>query len=319
MADPRDLVTKAQVEGWLNSNNPAFNAQSDTVNIPLAITDCSLDWLSFTGRRALNRFVPCNDFFDGAGGDRQFLRDFPAGLVSGVWVNGIAVPAGSISQQGTVTPGWVLDQKRESVSMVGVYGAGYGLGRGYAPAGAYAATGGPLSRTYGGYGFGRPNDNNRQNVQIQYFAGGQIMFAESWTIPVSPGPYTVTVSQAANFWNDLNQVYYSQPQNGQLVQFTPVTSGPTQGQYSVSSSGVYTFNAADAGLPVNISYGFNQAPNDVQMACIMQVCETLFTRKSIGLNSEAVPEAGSTSFSKVARPARVLMVMSKYKRAMVGM
>src|ERR1039458_9265585 len=106
--DPRDLVSKSSVEAWLNANNPAFNTTSDTVNIPLAITDCSVDWYSFTGRRSLNRFVPCNDSFDGMGGDRQFLRDFPVGLVSAVYVNGAAILQGSNGEYGPITPGWLL-------------------------------------------------------------------------------------------------------------------------------------------------------------------------------------------------------------------
>lgn len=319
MASPIDLVTKSAVEGWLNSNNPAFNTQSDAVNIPLAITDCSQDWLSFTGRRSLNRFVPCNDFIDGSGGDRQFLPDFPVGLVSGVWADGTEIQPGSVGQNGSITPGWVLDRKRESISIVGIYGAGWGTGRGPGSGGAFAATGGPLARTYGGYGFGRANDSNRQNVQVAYFAGGQVMFAEIVTVPAGPGPYTATVSQGASFWNDLNQAYYAQPQSGQLVQLVPVATGPAQGQYSVSSAGVYTFSAADTGKQVAVTYGFNGANADIQMACIMQVAETLYTRKSIGMNSAGTPEAGTTSYSKVARPARVLSTMVKYRRAWIGM
>lgn len=314
MPDQRDLVTKAQVEGWLNSNNPAFNTQSDTVNIPLAITDCSVDWYSFTGRRSLNRFVPCNDFFDGSGSDRQFLADFPVGLISAVYVDGVAVAKGGTGQNGSITPGWVLDRKRESISIVGIKDRGFGLGRG--PGGAYAATGGPLARTYGGSGFGRPDDSGRQNVQVQYFAGGSVMFNEMGTVPTS-GPSTITVSQSALFWNDLGQVYYGLPQNGQLVQLVQAST-PAQGQYSFTSGGVYTFNSADAGQPIAITYGYNAAMPDIQMAAIMQVCETLYTRKSIGLKSQGTPEQGTTAYANVARPDRVLMVMMKYKRIQLG-
>jgi hypothetical protein len=316
MADPRDLVTKAAVESWINSNNPAFNTTSDNVNIPLAITACSLDWYSYTGRRVLNGFVPCNDFFDGAGGDRQFLRDFPVALVSGVWQEGIAVPAGSISQVGTITPGWVLDSKRESISIVGIRGArGYGLGIGTGSGGAYAATGGPLTRQYGGYGFGRPNDSGRQNVQVAYFAGGGIMFQESTQILSG----TIALSQQTNFYLDLDQVYYALPQNGQLVQFVQVPSSPAQGQYSLTEGGwPYIFNAADNEAYISVSYAYDGTPVDIQMACIQQVLETLFTRKSVGLKSQGSPESGTTSYSKVARPDSVRMVMEKYKRAMVG-
>jgi hypothetical protein len=314
--DPRDLVTKSAVETWLNSNNPSFNTGADGTNIPLAITDCSVDWLSYTGRRSLNRFVPCNDRFDGAGFDRQFLRDFPAALVSAVFCNGIAVPPGNVGQNGTITAGWLLDQKRESISIVGVLGSRQ-VGLGTGPGGAYAATGGPLMRQRGGYGFGQPDDSGRQNVQIQYFAGGAIMFDEVVTVP-STGPVTVQVSQGSKFYSDLQQVYYATPQNGQLVQLAQVASAPTQGQYSVDATGTYTFNTADATQSIAITYAYNDAMPDVKMACIMQVCETLYTRKSIGLRSQGSPESGTTSYMKVARPDRVRMVMEKYKRALVG-
>ncbi len=317
MADPRDLVSKQQVESWLNSNNPAFNTTSDNVNIPLAITACSLDWYSYTGRRALNGFVPCNDFFDGAGGDRQFLRDFPCALVSGVWQNGIAIPAGSVGQNGAVTPGWVLDSKRESISIVGAFGArgSFGLGIGVGSGGAYAATGGPLARQYGGYGFGRANDSGRQNIQIAYFAGGGIMFQES--VQILAG--TITLSQAASFYLDLDQVYYSQPQNGQLVQFVQVPNSPAQGQYSLTAGGLpYIFNSADNNQFISLSYAYDGTAVDIQMACIMQVAETLYSRKTIGLRSQGSPESGTTAYSNVARPPMVLMVMQKCKRAMVG-
>lgn len=312
-ADPRDLVTLDQVQTWLNSNTPgAMNLNTVTKNIPLAITDCSVDWLSFTGRRCLNRFIPCNDFFDGAGGERQFLRDFPCALVGGVWVNGTSVSAGNVNQNGSVTPGWVLDSKRESLSFVGNFGGGFGLGRG--PGGTYAASGGPFQRQYRSGGFGQRNDNNFQNVQIQYFGGGSVMLAETAQVAAE----TINPSQKAVFYCDLNQVYYAQPQNGQLVQFVEVASAPAQGQYSVAADGTYTFNAADNGKFVSISYAYNEAMPDVQMACIMQVCETLYTRTSIGLRSQGSPESGTTMYSKVARPERVLEVMRKYKRAMVG-
>jgi hypothetical protein len=313
VADPRDLVTKAQVEAWLNSNNPSFNVNADTINIPLAITDCSVDWYSYTGRRSLNRFVPCNDRFDGAGGDRQFLRDFPAALVSAVYCNGISVPQGSYGTSGTITSGWILDQKRESLSIIGLFGTGqYGLGTG--PGGAYAATGGPLMRQRGGYGFGQPNDGGRQNVMIQYFAGGSLMFDETAT----PAANQITVSQAALFYMDLG-VIYSLPQSGQLVALTAVASNPAVGQYSVSSTGVYTFNAGDAAQPMSITYAYNAAMPDIQMAVIMQVVEELYTRKTAGLVSQGSAEGGTTTYSKVARPKRVIEIMNKYKRGMVGM
>jgi hypothetical protein len=64
------------------------------------------------------------------------------------------------------------------------------------------------------------------------------------TIP-SSGPYTVTVP---NFVSDLNTVKVA----GKFR--SNATTLPGIGQYSVNTSGVYTFNVADAGLAYSITY-----------------------------------------------------------------
>lgn len=69
---------------------------------------------------------------------------------------------------------------------------------------------------------------------------------ESHTIPASPA-YTVLADHMSNWTEDLG-VYVA----GTRLQYT--TSGsPSSGQYTVSL-GTYTFNAAQAGLAVKISY-----------------------------------------------------------------
>src|SRR6185437_14518894 len=78
--------------------------------------------------------------------------------------------------------------------------------------------------------------------------GGYPVVNEADSIPVTPGPYTITVAGSANWLSDLGVVYTA---TGQPLQ--QVASGPTQGQYSVAA-GVYTFAAADQGLAVLISY-----------------------------------------------------------------
>lgn len=72
---------------------------------------------------------------------------------------------------------------------------------------------------------------------------------ESQTIPSSPGPYTVTVTNSAHFTEDLGVRYASNFQA-----FTKLATGsPAVGQYTVSS-GTYTFASGDAGLGVYITY-----------------------------------------------------------------
>lgn len=83
---------------------------------------------------------------------------------------------------------------------------------------------------------------------------------EQGTVPAPSGPYTVQVSQHANFEQD----------DGVLdtttgAYMTRVASGPTQGQYS-ESGGTYTFNSADTGLIVKIYYTWSDSTSGVTTA-----------------------------------------------------
>ena len=84
------------------------------------------------------------------------------------------------------------------------------------------------------------------------------------TVPASPGPYTITVANAATFSVDVGVAYAS---GAPLV---AVASAPAHGQYSVAA-GVYTFNAADAGASVTITYGQTKIPDDVVDAALRLV------------------------------------------------
>ncbi len=78
------------------------------------------------------------------------------------------------------------------------------------------------------------------------------------TIPATPGPYTITVVNSANFLEDLG---VTDAITGSA--FTRVASAPATGQYSVSA-GVYTFAAADELDAVVISYAWNDAAGGSQ-------------------------------------------------------
>lgn len=80
--------------------------------------------------------------------------------------------------------------------------------------------------------------------------GGRVLsFQQAESIPAS-SPYTVTptVPGSGTWQSDAGVVYAATG-----IALTPVASGPTAGQYSVSA-GVYTFAAADEGAAVLISY-----------------------------------------------------------------
>lgn len=77
-----------------------------------------------------------------------------------------------------------------------------------------------------------------------------------YTIPATPGPYTIDVSSVAI--TDLGVVYTS---SGTAL--TKVVGAPASGQYSVNeSTGVYTFNSAQQNTGVTITYRYVIDPAD---------------------------------------------------------
>lgn len=71
---------------------------------------------------------------------------------------------------------------------------------------------------------------------------------EAASIPASPGPYTVTVANSANFYLDLGVMDVTTG-----APYKQVSSAPAAGQYTVAA-GVYTFNASDAEKGILINY-----------------------------------------------------------------
>jgi|SRR5579862_7305183 len=85
-------------------------------------------------------------------------------------------------------------------------------------------------------------------------ASGQLTVSENEAaiVPAST-PYTVTVSNAATYSDDLG-VYYATGNNAGL-RLSRVTTPSSAGQYSVNiTTGIYTFAAADTGASLLVSY-----------------------------------------------------------------
>jgi hypothetical protein len=74
-------------------------------------------------------------------------------------------------------------------------------------------------------------------------------FAEAGTVAAST-PYIVTVVNESTFVNDAGVLYATSG-----LPLIKVASSPAVGQYSVSA-GVYTFNSADAGKAVLVTYTY---------------------------------------------------------------
>lgn len=75
---------------------------------------------------------------------------------------------------------------------------------------------------------------------------------EIGVIPTTP--FTVTVANGANFYQDLG---VRDPATGNSYTRVPTASTPTTGQYKVSAAGVYTFASADTAKSVLIDYTYN--------------------------------------------------------------
>lgn len=76
---------------------------------------------------------------------------------------------------------------------------------------------------------------------------------EAGAIPATPGPYTITVANDADFYLDLGVMDVTTG-----AAYKQVSGAPAAGQYSVAA-GVYTFNAADQGKAVLINYLYNDS------------------------------------------------------------
>jgi len=101
---------------------------------------------------------------------------------------------------------------------------------------------------------------------------GQILVAEDEVaaIPDTPGPYTITVANAAHFERDLG-VDFSLTGRG----LKRVSGVPTTGQYAVViATGVYTFAAADKLLGIHISYTYTDPANGVTVTLNNQAMGT---------------------------------------------
>ena len=94
-------------------------------------------------------------------------------------------------------------------------------------------------------------------------ASGELLAAieEAHDIPATPGPYTVTATHGADYDTDLGVLFEYATDDWRPM--TRVTAGPTTGQYSVNTTtGVYTFAAADQGKSVKLSYLYTGASGE---------------------------------------------------------
>ena len=138
----------------------------------------------------------------------------------------------------------------------------------------------------------------KNNVKIDYTAGFQT--TDTLTVP-SIAPYTV---QVPLFWaSDVSVV------SGSFT-LDKITGAPDSQEYSVTA-GLYTFNAAQAGFELGITYGF--IPGDIEQATIDLIGRKYRERDRIGLASKGL--AGeTTAFSQNDMSADTKAILQQYRK-----
>lgn len=145
------------------------------------------------------------------------------------------------------------------------------------------------------------------NVAFSYTTGFYIT-GQSATVPAS-GPSTISVQAANGNWGRDDGVTLT---NG--TPLTLVTGTPGAMQYT-AANGIYTFNAAQAGAGVLISYSY--IPSDIEQACIEIAAERYRYLKRIGQTNVSAAGQITTGYSLKALQDYVRETLDNYKRSFI--
>lgn len=286
MTTPYDLTTVAAVQAW----SPSATAANS------AITQTLISQTSRTILTQLNRgsILPTSytEQRNGNGKNRMVLSNWPVISFQSLVIAGLLIPqAQPIVNGSPYVPGWILDTQPDPFGpgiMQSIWLRGYTFSAGYQ---------------------GFPAIGGVQSVTLTYMAGYQVT-GEAQTVPATPGPYTVAVNAPLGAWGSDSGVTYALTG----LPLLPVASSPAQGQYSVAA-GVYTFNAADQGAAVLISYGF--IPADLALACTQWVGELIAYEDRIGLRSKSLGGQETMAYDTSAIPPRVESAIQPYRRVVM--
>jgi hypothetical protein len=205
-----NLTSLPTAQAWLGISTPDDNAL-----LTRLIGSASRAIHSYLQRPTLFLHTYA-DVYDGAGRDRQVLRNWPVLAVASLTVGTQAIGAAAAYGQ-----------------------AGYSLEPwdGYPP-------GRPQALNLQGYAF----SCGHGNVAVTYTAG-YVTRNEAHTVPTA-APFAVVATAPCGTWGADQGVTFA---DGTTL--TPVAAAPATGQYS-AAGGRYTFAAADAGKAVLVSYSF---------------------------------------------------------------
>jgi hypothetical protein len=269
-----DLTTLTNVKAWLG----VTQTNTDAV-LQRLISQCSRMILNYLQRPSLISQT-YTDVTDGAGGSHEFLDNWPVTAVSQVVVDGQVIPE-SVMQigQNSQVAGWRFE-------------AWDGFGPGSQQ---------PVEL------IGHKFRCGRLNVSIAYTAG-YLVAGEAQTVAQVGEAYQVTASQLIGPWAADGGVTYA---NGSAL--AAVVSSPAQGQYSVAD-GVYTFNAADVGQAVLLSYSFT--PADLEDACINWVSERFRYRDRIGQKTKSLGGQETASYDLSDIPGYIKAQLQPYAKVL---
>lgn len=278
---PLDLTTTAAAKIWA-----AVTGNNTDDLVQRLVTAASQQIISYIGRNPL--VANYTEVRDGNGNDTLSLWNWPVISVSSITVADQYYSGNTLSYPlsgnpflvnpsvNAITPGFIVDSGPD-----------------------YSA---PSRITLVGYRFSR----GRSNVTVKYQAGYSKTFPEAQTIAAG----TVILNNAATFIRDGGVAYA----NG--TAFVNVANAPAAGQYTVSATGVYGFNAADNAQAAIFTYQFGQVPYDLVQACNEIVGQDLRRRSHIDEDSIVVA-AQNTNFSRLAIPRKTQMVLDTYRQRMV--
>lgn len=268
-----DLTTLANLKAWISQT-----ATGDDALLARLITQTSRTILNFLNRGSLLPFT-YNETYDGHGGIRLFIKNWPIISINSLTINGSLISVSPPLAANSMNPGgYVLEE-----------------------AGDPMPPGNMQQLSLRGFCFQR----GIQNVTVNYSAGYQTT-AEPQTVPIS-SPYQIIALQPYGAWATDEGVAYA---SGAAL--ARVQSSPSAGQYAVSSLGAYTFAAADAGLNVLLSYGF--IPSDLAMNCEQWIGEIYRYREHIGQTSKSLGGQETVSYDTKAIPPRVEASLQNYRR-----
>lgn len=147
---------------------------------------------------------------------------------------------------------------------------------------------------------GRHFPRGRSTVRVQYSAGYSTE-GEAQAVPASGSP-VVTTNLC---W--LGDLGVKLADGTALV---AVTGAPGAGQYSVDE-GIYTFNVAQAGAAVSISY--SSVPPDLEQAIIELVGERFRQKDRIGLNSQSLAQGETVNYLVKDMSENVRLTLERYQ------